>query len=550
MGYHAMLAALQIDQLTGLTSASAIAIGAVALVLASLVILFVTRYKRCPANKVLVISGKVGEGRSAKVLSGGGTFVWPVIQEAAFLELTPHQIDINLTDALSAENIRVRVPSQVTVAIGDTEPYQQNAALRLLNLPPRSIVELAQNIIFGQMRQVIAQMRIEEINVDRDTFRGNIEHAIEPELSKIGLKLINVNIKDLNDESGYIEAIGQKAGAGAVNRARGDVAEEERLGETRVAQANQQKFIAVANAEREREIGVKSAERDTAVQVAELDRETAVAQQRAAYLRDTEIAQADQERRVAVSDANAVAVEGETQAKARVAAANAELHVREADAYQKGETRKRIAEAAVQEEENRAQAKAALADADRIEAERRAELEAPARAEKAKRIVEAEARAESLRLEAIGQAQATFAQLEAEARGEFEKLSKKAEGLRQIVDAAGGAESAYRLLMLEHIDHLANTAAKAISNIKFDKVVMWGGANGDGGAGAGVSSFITDLMKSLPPALHTMMDIGGVKIPDGVLQLQRDGSTENRNGDVVEPSVGGTDVTVQSTKKS
>jgi len=550
MGYHAMLAALQIDQLTGLTSASAIAIGAVALVLASLVILFVTRYKRCPANKVLVISGKVGEGRSAKVLSGGGTFVWPVIQEAAFLELTPHQIDINLTDALSAENIRVRVPSQVTVAIGDTEPYQQNAALRLLNLPPRSIVELAQNIIFGQMRQVIAQMRIEEINVDRDTFRGNIEHAIEPELSKIGLKLINVNIKDLNDESGYIEAIGQKAGAGAVNRARGDVAEEERLGETRVAQANQQKFIAVANAEREREIGVKSAERDTAVQVAELDRETAVAQQRAAYLRDTEIAQADQERRVAVSDANAVAVEGETQAKARVAAANAELHVREADAYQKGETRKRIAEAAVQEEENRAQAKAALADAERIEAERRAELEAPARAEKAKRIVEAEARAESLRLEAIGQAQATFAQLEAEARGEFEKLSKKAEGLKQIVDAAGGAESAYRLLMLEHIDHLANTAAKAISNIKFDKVVMWGGANGEGGAGAGVSAFITDLMKSLPPALHTMMDIGGVKIPDGVLQLQRDASTENRNGDVVAPSADGKDVTVQSTKKS
>jgi flotillin len=532
MGYHAMLVVLQLDQLTG-SSASIIAIGAIALVLASLVILFVSRYKRCPANKVLVISGKVGEGKSAKVLSGGGTFVWPIIQEAAFLELTPHQIDINLTDALSAENIRVRVPSQVTVAIGDTEPYQQNAALRLLNLAPRSIVELAQNIIFGQMRQVIAQMRIEEINVDRDTFRANIEHAIEPELMKIGLKLINVNIKDLNDESGYIEAIGQKAGAGAVNRARGDVAEEERMGETRVAEANQQKFIAVANADRQREIGVKSAERDTAVQIAELDRETAVAQQRAAYERDTEIAKADQERRVAVSVANAQAVEGETQAKARVAAANAELHVREADAYQKGETRKRIAEAAVQEEENRAQAKAALADAERIEAERRAELEAPARAEKARRIVEAEARAESIRLEAIGQAEATFAQLEAEARGEFQKLSKKADGLKQIVDAAGGADNAYRLLMLEHIDHLANTAAKAISNIKFDKVVMWGGANGDG-AGPGVSSFITDLMKSLPPALHTMMDIGGVKMPDSLLQLQRDTVGEKNGVEIAE----------------
>jgi flotillin len=442
--------------------------------------------------------------------------------------LTPLQIDINLTDALSAENIRVRVPSQVTVAIGDTEQYQQNAASRLLNLAPKSIIDLAQNIIFGQMRQVIAQMKIEEINVDRDTFRGNIEHAIEPELMKIGLKLINVNIKDLNDESGYIEAIGQKAGAGAVNRARGDVAEEERMGETRVAQANQQKFIAVANAEREREIGVKSAERDTAVRVAELDRETSVAQQRAGFLRDTEIAQADQERRIAVAAANAEAVAGETQAKALVAEANATLHVREADAYQKGETRKRIAEAAVQEEENRAQAKAALADAERIEAERRAELEAPAKAEKAKRIVEAEARAESTRLEAKGQADATFARLEAEARGEFEQLSKKAEGLKKIVEAAGSADDAYRLLMLEHIDYLADTAAKAISNIKFDKVIVWenGGQNGR----SNTADFLHKMAGTLPPMMQVMRDIGGIEIPESLAKLVDEDGTHAGSG--------------------
>ena len=350
----------------------ALLVGVVTLVALSLFMLFVRRYKRCPANRVLVISGRVGTGKSARVISGGGTFVWPVIQEYDFLSLVPLQIDINLTDALSLENIRVKVPSQVTVAVGDTEDYQQNAASRLLNLRAEEVRELASNIIFGQMRQVIASMKIEDINRDRDGFRANIEHALEPELKKIGLKLINVNIKDLNDESGYIEAIGREAGARAVQKARGDVAEQEKLGETRVAEANQEKDIAVANARREKEIGVKSAERDTAVQVAELDRETAVAQQRAEFLRDTEIAAADQDRRVSVAAANAEAIEGETVAQARIAHANAELKVREAEAFESGETRRRVAEAAVAEAENRAQAKAALAEAERIEAERRA----------------------------------------------------------------------------------------------------------------------------------------------------------------------------------
>ena len=494
-----------------------------ALVAFSLVLLFVTRYRRCPANKVLVISGRVGSGKSARVLFGGGAFIWPVIQEGEFLDLTPLQIDINLTDALSLENIRVRVPSQLTVAVGETEEYQQNAASRLLTLDSKRVQELASNIIFGQMRQVIASMRIEDINRDRDQFRANIEHALEPELKKIGLKLINVNIKDLNDESGYIEAIGKEAGARAVQKARGDVAAQEKLGETAVARANQEKEIAVAEAERGKEIGVKSAERDTAVQVAELERETAVAKQRAEYVRDTEIAQADQDRRVAVADANAEAIEGEAKAKARIAAASAELRMREADAYQRGETRRKLAEAAVAEADSRARAKAALAEAERIEAQRRAELEAPAKAEKAQRIVEAEAAGQSVRIGAEADAAAIYARREAEARGELAMLSKKAQGLREIVEACGGADQAYRLLMLEHLDVLADKAALAISNIKFDKVVLWGGAPGNGhGAAAGVSGFVTDLMGTLPPALHTMLNIGGVRVGEGLLRIEDD----------------------------
>jgi flotillin len=517
------LAAAALQDVGGLPySPAALALAAAALVVASLVMVFVKHFKRCPANQVLVISGKVGSGQSAKIISGGGTFVVPVLQEWAFLDLTPLQIDINLMDALSLENIRVQVPSQVTVAVGDTEEYQRNAAARILNLSPQEISAMAANLIFGQMRQVIASMRIEDINRDRDQFRSNIEHALEPELKKIGLKLINVNIKDLNDASGYIEAIGREAGARAVNKAKGDVAVQEKLGAIAVAEANQEKDTEVANAERTREIGVKTAERDTAVRVADLDRETEVARQRAQFSRDTEIATADQARRIAVAAANAQAIEGETRSQALIAQANAELQVRQAEAFEQGETRKRIAEAAVQEAENRARAKAALAEAERIENERRAALEAPARAAKAKEIVEAEAAGQSRRIQAEAEAAATFAQLEAAARGEFEMLSKRAQGLQKIVEACGGPEAAYRMLMIEHIPTLADKAAEAISNIRFDKVVLWGGAGQGGSAANGVSSFVTDLVGTLPPALHTMLNIGGVSVADGVFKLHPD----------------------------
>src|SRR5688572_23578116 len=255
----------------------------------SLVFLFVARYKRCPANKVLVISGKVGGGESAKCISGGGAFVWPVIQEYAYLGLEPIQIDIPLKDALSFENIRVSVPSVFTVAIGTEAEVRQNAAIRLLNLTHEQIKRQAQDIIFGQLRQVIASMKIDEINRDRDAFLHRVQQSLEPELSKIGLVLINVNITDLKDDSGYIEAIGRKAAATAVQQARGDVAEQEKLGEVRVAEAERDRLVQVANAMKLREIGTREADREKMVRIADLEKEQTIGEQTAAFERDARI---------------------------------------------------------------------------------------------------------------------------------------------------------------------------------------------------------------------------------------------------------------------
>jgi flotillin len=482
-----------------------------ALAIGGILVLFVSRYRRCPANRVLVISGRVGGDGAAKCISGGGAFVWPVIQEYAYLSLEPIQIDIPLKDALSLENIRVAVPSVFTVAIGTEAEVRSNAAVRLLGLTHDQIKRQAQDIIFGQLRQVIASMNIEQINRDRESFLHRILTSLEPELKKIGLVLINVNITDLKDDSGYIEAIGKKAAAMAVQQARGDVADQEKLGEVRVAEAERERSVAVANAGKFREIGMREAERDQLVRTAELGKEQTVGEQRAAFERDAQVKDAERARRVAIAEAEAKAIEGETSSQALVVASRATLQVREAEAYQLSETKKREADAAVQEAGYRAMTRAAIADAERVEAEQRARLEAMAKAVKATTIVEAEAAAEKVRIGAEADARAIFVKLEAEARGQYEIMSKKADAMKELVAAAGGAKEAFQLLMVEHLDTLAETSAKAISNIKFDKVVVWDSGNASGKGGA--SGFLQSMAGTLPPMMNVLRDIAGVELP-------------------------------------
>ncbi len=513
------------------TSLAAIAVGIV--LVGTLLLIFVSKYyKRCPSNRVLVIYGKTtGIGQPARTIHGGAAFVYPFLQDFAYLSLEPIQIEIPLHGALSIENIRVNVPSVFTVAIGTEPEVMQQAAIRLLGLPVSEIRKQAEEIIFGQLRQVIASMSIEGINRDRDQFLKHIENSIEPELNKVGLSLINVNITDITDESGYIDAIGKKAASEAIQKARGDVAENERMGETRVAQAERDKAIQVANAQKEKAIGTREAERERAIRVANLEKEQSVGEKMASFERETQVKNAEREMRIQVAEADAKAIEGENEAQATIAASQAELAVKRAEAYELGEGRKREAEAAVLEVQNRAMAKAALAEAERIEAEKRAELEAPAKAQKAKIVVEAEAEAERKRIDALAQADAIFAKLDAEARGQYEILAKKGEGLRKIVEACGGSQQAFQMLMIDHLDSLAAASAKAISNIKFDKIVVWDqiGANGR----SSTSGFLNNMAHTLPPMLQVMKDIGGIEVPESLVKFTSapNGATSNAAND-------------------
>lgn len=508
----------------------------------SFIVLLSKRYKRCPSNRILVIYGKVNKGQSAKTIHGGAAFVIPLIQDFDYLTLEPLQIEVPLRDALSMENIRVSVPSVFTVAIGTEPDMMNNAAIRLLGLDTGAIQKQCEDIIFGQLRQVIASMKIQDINRDREQFLVNIQTNLEPELRKIGMVLINVNITDITDESGYIEAIGRKAASEAIQRARGDVADEQKKGEIRVAEAERDQAVEVAENNKLKEIGMRDAQREQAVRIADLSKEQIVGEQQAAFEQETRVKEAEREKRVAVANANsqaeigeqkadkerrvnvaeahARAIEGENQSQAAVAISDAELEVQRAESYQLGQTKTEQSKAAVMEAKNLALAKAALADAQRVEAEHRARLEATAKAKKAETIVEAEAEAQRMRIEAEGEALAIYAKLEAEAKGQYEILAKKGDGLQRIVEACGGADEAFKMLMLEHLDNLAETSAKAISNIKFDKVIVWenGGSDGNGST----AGFLSSMANTLPPMLQVMKDIGGIELPETIAKISGD----------------------------
>ena len=205
-----------------------------------------TRYKRCPSDKVLVVYGKVGKGQSARCIHGGGAFIWPLIQDYTYMSLTPLTISIPLTKALSLQNIRVNVPSTFTVGISTEEAIMNNAAERMLNLSQDDVESMAREIIFGQLRLTVASLTIEQINQDREKFLDAIRRNVAPELNKIGLYLINVNITDITDESGYIEIIGKKAASEAINQAKIDVSDQDRKGSVGEAEQVRERTVKVA----------------------------------------------------------------------------------------------------------------------------------------------------------------------------------------------------------------------------------------------------------------------------------------------------------------
>lgn len=476
------------------------------IIVVAVVVLFVTitalisRYKRCPSDKILVIYGKTG-GTSAKCVHGGGAFIWPVIQDYAYLDLKPISIEANLTNALSRQNIRVDVPCRFTIAISTESDSMNTAAERLLGLSPEQIQELAKDILFGQLRLVIATMTIEEINSDRDKFLDNISKNVDSELKKIGLKLINVNVTDIKDESGYIEALGKEAAAKAINEAKISVAEQEKIGETGKAMADREKDVQIAETHRDRDVKIAITNKDKEVSIAEAFKDESIGK-----------AEAQRDTRVKTSEANAIAIQGENEAKIAIAQSEATRREKEAEALRIALASEKVQSAKALEESYVAEQKAEQARAERERSTQNANVVIPAEIAKQKAIIDAQAEAERIRVQAKGEADAIFAKMEAEAKGLYEILTKQAEGYREVVGAAGGDPTkAFQLLLIEKLPELVKTQVEAVKNIKIDKITVWDSGNNTDGNGS-TANFVSGMMKTVPP-LNDLFNMAGLNLP-------------------------------------
>ncbi|QVK18671.1 flotillin family protein [Mycoplasmatota bacterium] len=441
-----------------------------------------SRYRRCPSDKILVIYGRVGKGsggdkRSARCIHGGADFVWPVIQDHQYLDLTPMSIEVNLTNALSKQNIRVDVPSRFTVAISNEVGTMQNAAERLLGLNHNDIKELAKDILFGQLRLVIATMDIEEINSDRDKFLSYVSKNVEQELKKIGLKLINVNVTDIKDESGYIEALGKEAAAKAINDARKSVAEKNRDGS--IGEAN-----------------------------------------------------ATQEQRVKVAQANATAVEGENESKILIANSEANRREKAAIAERVAIAAEKVQSAKALQESYAAEEEAEKTRASRERATQEADAIVKAEIEKQKVEIAAEAEAEKIRRQAKGEADAILFKMQAQADGVNAILTKQAHGFAELVNAAGGnPQQAISMMITDKLPELVKTQVEAIKGIKIDKVTVWDNLGKEGDGTTSTAKFLSGMLKSLPP-FEDVFKMAGMDLPkffkgdNKIIDVEEENTTE------------------------
>ena len=455
--------------------------GFVIVLIVLLALFFISRYRRCPSDKILVVYGKTSGEQSAKCYAGGAAFVWPVIQDYRYLDLTPISIDVNLQDALSKQNIRVSVPAQFTVGVSNKPSLMLSAAERLLGLDQPSIRSLAHDIIMGQMRLVIANMDIEELNTDRDKFVDSVYTNVGNELNKIGLELINVNVTDIQDESGYIQALGKEAAAKAINDAKVKVANEERTGAIGQAEAQQDQRSQVADANSRAEVGEATAaalaaagKNDASIKIANSD-----------ALRDIEIAEAERKATAARKVAAAKALE--------------ESYVAEREA-----------------EDARAKMELAKKQADEV---------VDADIEKQKAVIAAQAEAERQRETAKGEADALLAKYMAQAQGQEALLTKQAEGFAKLVAAAGGdPQSAIGYLMIDKLTELAKIQTSAIRDMEIDKVVVY-----DSGNGEGVGNFVKGLY-GMVPQLNDFLEQSGMSLPEALVNKSKGETNENGNG--------------------
>ena len=320
---------------------------AAVIILVLLIAFVASRYHVAGANEALIVAGSRGakvrdeKGQTAshpgdkgvKVVVGGGTFIRPLLDRVGKLKLTARQINVQLSDAVTSQGIKVQVQGVATFKIGRDVESLRNAAERFLDAKPEQVDSIVKNVLEGSLRSIVGTLTIEELIRDRQKLLQQVQDAAKGDLATSGLQIDAFTIQSFSDESNYIELLGQQSVSTVSRDARMAKASTDQEAAVREAEAQQIKINAA------RDVSLREAETRTQVAAAQAraDQAGPLAQaeaQQEVVRKQTELAQLEADRKEkellsttvkpAAADAQAVIARAEGAKRARIASAEAD----------------------------------------------------------------------------------------------------------------------------------------------------------------------------------------------------------------------------------
>ena len=466
-----------------------IVLGVVVFVLVAVLAVYITKYRTVGPDEGLIVTGSYlgtknvhtdDSGNRIKIIRGGGTFVFPVFQQAEPLSLLSSKLEVTTPEVYTEQGVPVMADGTAIIKIGGSISEIATAAEQFLGKSKEDRENEAKEVLEGHLRSILGSMTVEEIYKNRDKFSQEVQRVASQDLAKMGLVIVSFTIKDVRDKNGYLESLGKPRIAQVKRDA--DIATAEAEKETRIKRAEASKDAQRAEIERATEIA--EAEKENQLKVAEYRREQDIAKARADQAYELQTARSKQE--VTEQEMQIQIIERQKQIELE------EKEILRREKQYDSEVKKK-------------------ADADRYAIEQNAEAAksreiTEADAEKYRIEAKAQADAEKVRLEGIARADAQRAQGESEADVIRLKGLAEAEAKRKIAEAFELYGQAAMLdMVLEMLPEYAKQIASPLSNI--DKITVVDTGGGAGGGANKVTSYATNLMSTLQETLKASSGI-------------------------------------------
>jgi len=487
-----------------------IVIGVVVFLVIALIGVFITKYRTAGPDEALIVTGSFLGGRNVhvdeagnkiKIIRGGGTFVFPVFQQAKPLSLLSSKLEVTTPEVYTEQGVPVMADGIAIIKIGGSIGEIATAAEQFLGKSKEDRENEAREVLEGHLRSILGSMTVEEIYKNRDKFSQEVQRVASQDLAKMGLIIVSFTIKEVKDKNGYLDALGKPRIAQVKRDA--DIATAEAEKETRIRKAEASKEAKRAELERATEIA--EAEKFNQLKIAEFRREQDIARAKADQAYDLETARSKQD--VTAQEMEIKIIERQKQIELE------EKEILRRERQYDSEVKKK-------------------ADADRYSVEQAAVAEKTkqmAEADAHKYRVEAMAKAEGERVRIDGMAKADAQRAQGESEAEVIRLKglAEAETKRKIAEAYEQfGQAAVLDMILKVLPEYAKQVAAPLSNI--DQITVVDTGSGANGGANKITGYATDLMSTLQETLKASSGIDVREMLEGLsgIKLQQTAEPE------------------------